>query len=389
MFQCRSRCCSQCLPGIDTCVPGAVAIWGWLRPRSVSRWRPSSRRCFCCRFTGRSIFCGGPPGSGGRCWQSPAPSLVVLLAYGPDSWKAVSGQLPPLADQVGDATPEAASFSAIARDLRLPAHPYLEGAWDLFQHNREGHRSYLLGRISEEGSRWYFPVAFAVKTPLAVLALLAVAMIALLSSAKRVPRATWLLALFPAAYIVLCLNSRLNLGLRHLLPIYPFLYLWIGWAVCIALEGRWRRPAIALLALAGTMQAAEIARVSPHYTAFFNVLAGGPENGHRYLLDSNLDWGQDLKKLKHWMAGERLEKVCLSYFGTADPTYYRVFDSWLPGSDPVEPDCVAAVSVTNLYDVYFDPPRHQWLRARKPVTTVGHSIWIFDLRKQRSDKVGR
>ena len=313
--------------------------------------------------------------------------LILLLTYGPASWKMLQGHYPPLADQVGDSFPAAAWFSAISRDLRLPAHPYLEGIWFLFLHTWDGHRSYLLGRISEEGSVWYFPVAVAVKTPVAVLALLLVAAVALAVSAKRVPRSTWLLALFPAAYFAICLNGRLNLGLRHLLPVYPFLYLWIGWAVAVAVAGRWKRPAMMLLVLAGTMQTAEIARASPHYTAFFNAPAGGPENGYRYLLDSNLDWGQDLKKLKKWMDRQRLEKVCLSYFGMADPYYYGIADSWLPGPDSAVPDCVAAVSLTHLYDVYFETPRHQWLRKRKPMTTIGHSIWIFDLRKQPSDKV--
>jgi hypothetical protein len=306
--------------------------------------------------------------------------VVVLLAYGPDSWRTVIGAKPSLASYIG--VTESDYAGAILADFRLPAHPYLTGSWELFRHNREGHVSYLMGQVSEHGSMWYFPVAFAVKTPAAVLLLLLLIAIPVLAvSMKRVPVAAWLLALYPAAYLAMCLRSSLNLGLRHLLPLYPFLYLGIAWAVCVALSRRWRRPAILLLAAAGLLQTYELTRVHPHYTAFFNVMAGGPQNGHRYLVDSNLDWGQDLKKVKRWMDERGIENVCYSYFGSAPVEYYGL-KGWTPGIPLETPDCMLAVSATNFYDVYFDPPRHRWLRERKPDAIIGHSTWIFDLRSR-------
>jgi hypothetical protein len=311
--------------------------------------------------------------------------LVLLMAYSGDSFRALTGKKPPLERHIGTAAPAAAYASGIASDLRLPAHPYLTGSWDLFQHSREGHRSYLLGKVSDQGSIWYFPVAFAVKTPAAVLILLLlVAAPALAAAARQIPRATWALAAYPAAYLALCLTSRLNLGLRHLLPLYPFLYLAIAWAVAFALNGRRRRYAIAALAVAAAVQFFELARVHPHYTAFFNSLSGGPQNGYRFLLDSNLDWGQDMKKVKRWFETHDVRQACYSYFGSAPVEYYGL-SPWIPAPDPETPDCVAAVGATNLFDVYFDPPRHRPLRERTPDAVIGHSTWIFDLRKDGAE----
>ena len=102
--------------------------------------------------------------------------------------------------------------------------------------------------------------------------------------------APWLLVIPVAIYGLLCLNSRINTGLRHLLPLYPFLFVFAG--VCLA------RLRTVQLALLGITLAAETLSVHPHYLAFFNAAAGGPAAGPRYLADSNIDWGQDLHKLR-------------------------------------------------------------------------------------------
>jgi hypothetical protein len=246
----------------------------------------------------------------------------------------------------------------------------------------------LLGKVNEAGSVWFFPVAFAVKSPTALLVMLGAGIA--LSAVGRRPdeprrgslRACATLALYPVVFLLICLVSRVNIGLRHLLPLYPFLYLLAGWAAARALASRWRRAAVAGLGVVAMLQAAEVARARPHYTAFFNVLAGGPENGRRYLLDSNLDWGQDLKKLKRWMETNQLKVICLSYFGSASTDYYKLNPIWFDNMKREDLDCVSAVSATNVYDVYFDPPRHQWLLERTPVTSIGHSILIYDFRRK-------
>jgi hypothetical protein len=118
----------------------------------------------------------------------------------------------------------------------------------------------------------------------------------------------------------------------------------------------------------------ELARTHPHYTAFFNSFAGGPANGHHWLLDSNVDWGQDAKKLKRWMEANGVQRVCISYFGLADLAYYQIPHEVLDASNQ---NCYAAVSVNHYHDLYHPPGTHNWLHGRRPIGNVGYSILIF------------
>ena len=190
-----------------------------------------------------------------------------------------------------------------------------------------------------------------------------------------------------------------DIGLRYLLPVYPFLFLvagyalrpWQGWAALRASGTRaWPAWALGLCCLwhvGGTL------RNHPDHLAYFNELAGGPDQGYRYLVDSNLDWGQDLKGLKAYLDERHIERIKLSYFGTVDPALYGLRYEWLPSFQlPAPPDAQAvlptggliAISVTNLVGVYMDgygqgKDLYQWLRAYEPVARIGHSIWVYDL----------
>ena len=132
----------------------------------------------------------------------------------------------------------------------------------------------------------------------------------------------------------------------------------------------------------------EFALVCPHYLAFFNQFAGGPQNGHKYLIDSNLDWGQDLKGLKRWMDEHDVRHINLSYFGTADAAYYGIDCTHLPGApffdekligSPRLPGYVA-VSVTNLRGLYFSESArdlYKPLLDTKPAAVIGYSIYVY------------
>lgn len=297
--------------------------------------------------------------------------LIVLLLYGPETARV--GKAPALSTKIQGAFPLAQAARQVADDFRLPAHPYLVGLWDVVSHNHEGHRSYLNGKVNTKGDWRYFPTAFGVKTPTAVLLLAGPAMVF----------GGWpAFLVYPAVYGAISVSSNLNIGLRHLLPIYPFLFILIGYVVAHRLP---RRLGIVVFGIAVAVQLGELARVQPHYLAFFNTPSGGPEQGHRYLLDSNLDWGQDAKKLGIWRKEQKLERLCVSYFGTASLDYYEI--EQIPvlnlpeGTDPLTLDCVAAVSVNNLFDLYTEPEQHAWARRMQPMGHIGYSISLFDLRK--------
>lgn len=298
------------------------------------------------------------------------PSRSPTWRYAIHNEPAATGPVPTLARAV-----------AWIDERHLLPNAYSEGLL-LSRVRSQGRKTFLAGEYSITGWWYYFPVAFALKTPLTLIVLAAAGT----WFARR--QASTLVFLFVPVAIVLgsAMSAHINIGLRHILPIYPFVILLAGWAVQRLLSSPRRFVPAAALAIA----VAEPLTVYPHTLAFFNVLAGGPSGGSRYLTDSNIDWGQDLKGLKSWMVRSGVDHVNLSYFGLADPHYYGIDCTFLPGSESwVRSDLVrlpklpgyVAVSVTMLRGVYADTPRQREfytrLAALQPVASIGHSILVF------------
>jgi hypothetical protein len=189
-------------------------------------------------------------------------------------------------------------------------------------------------------------------------------------------------------FLGFALVSKINIGLRHVLMIYPFLIMLAAFSVREALSRPGRQGRIALAACA-VLWLFEFGRVYPHPLAFFNTFAGGPARGAEYLIDSNLDWGQDLKELKGWMVNRKVEEISLAYFGTADPRYYGIQCIYLPGSPPFIPvewqraprlPGYVAVSATLMSGAYVDERRRDFykpLLALTPAASIGHSINVY------------
>jgi 4-amino-4-deoxy-L-arabinose transferase-like glycosyltransferase len=246
--------------------------------------------------------------------------------------------------------------------------------------------AYLWGEYSDRGWWYYFPVAFALKTPTALL-LLAVAGAAVLVWRRRDYGVANLMfvAVPVVVYMALAMASGINLGVRHLLPIYPFVLLVAAAAARAALA--WKRPfGSTALGIVVVLWAVGFARVYPHPLTFFNALAGGPSNGLAHLADSNLDWGQDLKLLEAWMEGRSVPRVNLAYFGTADPAYYGIDAAYLPGTALVTPirkpelPGYVAISASILSGVYLDPPWRLFyggFRSLEPDERIGNSIYVY------------
>ena len=336
----------------------------------------------------------------------------------------------------------------MARDARILPEAFLFGFAHVLRSRRYG---FMNGRLYDGGTPAYFPFAFAVKTPLGlwVLALLAGVAIAVRcrhggtgrsAGGGRPPggrvrsglyRATPLLSLF-GVYWVFALTSGINIGIRHILPVFPPLFVMVGAA------GRWLTPkrrrregaqgvpalpagspvgrggrpvragdsrAIALGALtvaALGWLAFESLRIRPHYLAYFNQLAGGPEQAHKVLVDSCLDWGQDLPGLRDWLArhgidGSERAPVYLGYFGHALPRYYGIpgrhflyhskdpehrYDAFLPLGGGTY--CIGA---TMLQNVYGDDPRRWSPEAERQFRRVLEKVRAF--RDAQSDPEAR
>jgi 4-amino-4-deoxy-L-arabinose transferase-like glycosyltransferase len=202
----------------------------------------------------------------------------------------------------------------VARDRRLLPEAYLFG-WAMLRRHAQARVGYLGGELYTGGRASYFPLAFLWKTPLATLVLFALGLAALAWRRARV-RAPLLgagLLAFAAVYVAATLHVDLNVGHRHLLPLYPAVFAVGGaswtWA-------RTRPLRVAVLALAAATALSTLAS-APGFLGYFNEAAGGWRGGHRLLADSNVDWSQDLVRLRTWMDRRPGEPVALLQSGHA------------------------------------------------------------------------
>ncbi len=242
---------------------------------------------------------------------------------------------------------------------RLPAPGLVRGLLDVAGHNAQGHACYLLGRLGQYGWWYYFPVALAVKTTLPLLALAALGLL-------RRPSAAVLGA---AILVAVAMPSNLNLGVRHILAVYPLLALA---AAPLFASGR-RALLAAALALAG-WHGVESVRAHPDYLAYFNQVARGREEA--FLLDSNLDWGQDLERLRIYLDANQVSEVHLSYFGRADPARFGIRGLRRLPPD-LRPSGWVAVSKAHIAGLALQGYNLGWLRAHRPVARIGYSILVY------------
>ncbi len=268
----------------------------------------------------------------------------------------------------------------------LLPNAYNEG-FLLGQIKAQKRNGFLAGSYRTEGWWWFFPFAFLIKTPISVILLFAAGLILAVSRWRRFADDA-LYALLPlTTFLATAMLAKLNIGLRHILPVYPFALLLSGYAITRLCAPRPSPLRLTLAALC-LFAVVEFVRVCPHYLAFFNQFVGGPRNGYQYLVDSNLDWGQDLKGLKLWMDQNNVHHINLSYFGTADPDYYKIDCTYLPGgpffdidreSGPNLPGFVA-VSASNLRGLYFPPAtrdEYKPLLNIQPTAVIGYSIYVY------------
>lgn len=289
---------------------------------------------------------------------------------------------PLTAPEPAHATPQAAGRTALDRLAHaevFPAPALFEGLGQLAAKNRAGHKSYLLGEVRTTGWWYFFPVALAVKTPLPFVLLTGAGIVAALRSYGGTDRRRRLEpAAIALAILVVCLPSRINIGLRHVLPMYPFLAMLAGMGVVALWRAKGAQPAArALAVLLVGWQLASSASAHPDYLPWFNELARGrPE---RILIDSDLDDGQDLKRLADTLRARRIPVVSLAYAGSA-----TVAEHGLPPVHWLEPHRpVTGWVAASLYSIKLgslDQPGHDdfaWLERYQPVALVGRSIRLY------------
>ncbi|MGE5303903.1 MAG: ArnT family glycosyltransferase [Alphaproteobacteria bacterium] len=246
---------------------------------------------------------------------------------------------------------------------------------------------YIGGRFIPGGAWWYHAIAWFLKLPLpTILAIVAAAV----PSRKRWPTAGAMFALLPAAVFALAICALANnLGVRYMIPATAFLLVLAGRSWFFFVTNKTTRLVGTVLAV---WLAVSVLRVSPHYISYFNEIVGGPENGPYYLDDSNVDWGQDLKRLARYLRDNGIREVVLAYWGPTPAEYYLApygirYKPWtyeMAGS--VHPPAgFYALSVNQLIGIKREQlwlnqpanPAMDWLRRFKPIARVGFSIYIY------------
>jgi hypothetical protein len=269
-----------------------------------------------------------------------------------------------------------ANTVAFARQHKVLPEAYLYGL--AFVHKHEIDRpAFLDNHWSIVGFRSFFPRAFLYKTPLPILGLLALGLIAAIARWRKKgnlsERAAWRAAatdvtrLSPfwtvaLVYGAFAIGSHLNIGHRHILPIYPAVFILCGASVRFT-QRKAATVGVSAAAILLLWQVGESVAIRPNYLAYFNELTGGPGRGREHLVDSSLDWGQDLPGLKAWLETHQSvtqhKPLYLAYFGTGDPRWYGIEAQSLP-YDPLRVTTtpsllkggIYCISATTLQQVY-------------------------------------
>jgi hypothetical protein len=256
-------------------------------------------------------------------------------------------------------------------------------------------RSFLCGQIRVDGWWYYFPLAMIFKTPLATLVGLALAALVWLRRIGRSPagRDWWAISAIlvaPGFYMFMAMRTNLNIGLRHVFPVYPFLFIFLGVMAAQSVRAwpRFGRVIIVLL-FAGLLT--ETFSAYPNFIPFFNVAVGGSRGGFGLLSDSNIDWGQDLPEVAKWQSENSDRQLYLSQFSLPDPKYYGIRYIEMPGvlfdqKDQTVPSGmpeVYAISAVTLQGTFVPPDLEEKVYSHfvkeQPFGVIGGgSMYLFN-----------
>ena len=296
---------------------------------------------------------------------------------------------PPLAEYVKGLEPhEASPISLMARWHVLP-ESYLYGLADV-KLTANYYTSYLLGKVYAHDVWFYFPVAFLIKSTVGVMALLLLTLIVIATRRLNCWREILFLVVPVIFYLAVALTVGMNIGVRHILVVYVFLYVLIaGAAWALIRTNRTWAFAVGLLVL---VHAASSVKAFPNYIPYANELWGGPSQTYKYLTDSNADWGQQLKSIKQYLDQRGVKDCWFVYFaaGVAEPKYYGIPCKPLPTintlwlNEPIEvPTSIngtVLISAGNLSSVEFGPgpldPYGQF-KSLKPTAVIDCGVFVF------------
>ena len=304
-----------------------------------------------------------------------------------------------------------------------PLAQYGLGLLMVAQRSIGGNDTYFLGEVRNVAWKKYFPIVYFMKEPLPFWGFVIIAVTAIIAKVKnrklKIESAGyWIknhfdefaMILWLAIYWYSSLRANLNIGVRHLLPIYGFVYILVAGQIIKIVQSRKLKVEskkflytfyFTLFTLLGWYLVENI-RVYPYYLTYFNQVAllrpswasegqvGHIPGGHWYVVDSNIDWGQDLKRLGDWVNKNNISKINFDYFGWADP-YYYLKDKYVwmsAGKYKSAEDFLKeypdgghiAVSATFFMGTINKPDQNYiWLLGRKPAAIIGNSIFVWKI----------
>ena len=253
----------------------------------------------------------------------------------------------------------------------LPMPSFFLGVLRLLAQNHVGLRSYLNGHVGNSGWWYYFPEVLLVKSTIGFGLALLIAIGSMIIAGRSTSQRVLIRLLAPiAVFAVFTLTAKYDLGIRYILPSIALLYGLIAWQLTL---GK-RKIVLYVLMLLSTI---ETAAAHPDYLSFFNVAAGGPAGGQRFALDSNLDWNQDLYRLADYVhAHPQLGPFSLRLTGERNGPLLHALDVDANAlSRPAHGSTLLISKNQRLVD-----GRLPWLGRHQPITTVGTSIDVYDLR---------
>lgn len=300
---------------------------------------------------------------------------------------AVTPSLPEFAKSIGPVS--SALILQVAHWHLLP-EAYLFGVVDIG--SKETVPTLIFGKFYPSARWFYFPAVFVIKSTLAFLILCCLIPLSKAVRERPIRRELLFLAVPVVIYLCAAMSSRINFGVRHLLPVYPFLILLGSYAAWNL--GKQHRALAAAVAILAAFHAVSSLKAFPNYIPYANELWGGPAGSHEWLADSNVDWGQGLVAMKQYIDRHQIKNCWFGYFGAliADVSYYGIPCKTLPTAFsnliqlptpvvPPEVDEPVFLSVAEVAPIYW---REEWLDPYRgfaqvrPSAVIAGSILVYD-----------
>ncbi len=270
----------------------------------------------------------------------------------------------------------------------VSSQPYLRAWGEYFlgflmvlQRSGGGNTTYFLGKVSADGSSAYFPLLFLLKEPLPFILLMLLALF--LAFKKGVSPVEWEMLLVIAVYWFFSITSNLNIGVRHILPTIPFIYILTASQISNWIKNSVKKSLFILVLLVWT--SVSVISVWPSFLAYYNEIAGGPDGGYMIAVDSNLDWGQDILRLSQFIEKNNIKEIKLDYFSGAPAEYYIKTAKIISFNREVPQKGWLAVSASVLQGACkggkipcsYSERSYTWLDQHKPITKIGYSIFVY------------